>query len=107
MARQLLWAGQAREVIERGLPVDYADPNRPDLAQIKSAMLVIGMALLRSARRGGPVPVVNATKTVRVWFLLRKHEVLGVAVQCSYDGGRTFVNPLLRYGRVGDSDPGA
>jgi len=97
MLRRLTWVDHAKQVLELGLLADHVDTNRPDLASVKSAALCIGFFMLKSAREGKAIPILDERRTVRVWFVAKKRSVLGFAIEVSYDGGRTFENPLLRY----------
>jgi len=97
MLRRLIWVDHAKQVFELELPADHVDTNRPDLASVKFAALCIGFFMVKSAREGEAIPILNERRTVRVWFVAKKRSVLGFAIEVSYDGGRTFENPLLRY----------
>ncbi len=100
MARKIRWVAQAADVIRLQLPPDYVDRCRPDLAQVKLALLTVGHVMSQAPRpRAGPIPILDRRRRVRVWFAARRGEILGFAVECSYDGGRTFTNPLARYAR--------
>ena len=97
MPRRLKWIGKAKRVFELELAPEFQDPNRPDLASAKFAALCSGVFAVRSARRRKAFPVLNEGRNVRVWFAVEEKTVLGFAIEVSYDGGRTFENPLLRY----------
>ena len=73
------------------------DPQSPDLAGVKQALLVIGDRMLKSARRGDVIAILDEKRLVRVWLTSDEQEVVAFAVEASYDGGRTFANPLSRY----------
>jgi hypothetical protein len=97
MLRMLMWIDQAKQVFELELPVDHVDLNRPDLASVKWSALCIGAFMAKSARLGEAIPILDSRRLVRVWFAARKRCVVGLAIEVSYDGGRTFENPLKRY----------
>jgi hypothetical protein len=97
MLRRLPWVDHAKQVFELELPADHVDTNGPDLASVRFAALCIGVFIVKSAREGEAIPILDERRTVRVWFVAKKRSVLGFAIEVSYDGGRTFENPLLRY----------
>ena len=88
---------QAQRVFERELPNDFVDAHRPDLATIKWAAITIEFFMARSARTGDPLPVLDARRAVRVWFVADQRKVVGFAIEASYDGGLSFENPLTHY----------
>ena len=97
MARTLTWVDQARQVFELALPADHVDANRPDLASVKTAAHYISVFMMKSTRVSEAIPILDGRRVVRVWFEARRTKVVGLAIQVSYDGGRTFENPLTRY----------
>ncbi len=99
MARAVKWVGQAAKLIRFELPIGFVDRNRPDLATVKWAAIVISHFITKSRRRGDPVVIRSADGRVRVWFNAAQDRVIGFAIEANYDGGRTFENPLARYRR--------
>lgn len=97
MPRKLIWVDQAKLVFELGLPADQIDSNCPDLASVKFAALCIGALVTRSRHTCEAAPILDERRIVRVWFTSARASVIGFAIEASYDGGRTFENPLSRY----------
>jgi hypothetical protein len=97
MRRALTWIDQAEQVLKLELPIGHVDSNQPDLASVKWAALCIGAFIIESRRQGAAVPILDNRRVVRVWFDARRRRVYGFAIEASYDGGRTFENPLTRY----------
>jgi hypothetical protein len=97
MRRKLTWVDQARRVFESELPPDFVDSNRPDLASVRWVAQCIGAFIAQTSRVGNMVPILDEQRIVRVWFEATRSRVLGFAIEASYDGGRTFENPLSRY----------
>jgi hypothetical protein len=97
MRRKLTWIDQAEQVIKSELPPEFVDPNRPDLASVRWAARCIETFIVRTARTGSVIPILDERRFVRVWFEAKKTRILGFAIEASYDGGRSFEDPLLRY----------
>jgi hypothetical protein len=97
MRRKLTWVDQAKRVFESELPPDFIDSNRPDLFSMKWTAIQAGAALQISPDAGDLIVRPRYPTSVRVYFIADKHNVVGFAITASYDGGRTFENPLLRY----------
>lgn len=95
--RSVVWVGQAARVMHLDRPGDDADANAPDLAQVKTRAMIAAWAFSATLRTAKAASILDATRTVRLWCDAEAHVVEVLAIEVSYDGGRTFVNPLRRY----------
>lgn len=96
MARAVAFLKQAKALLEFALPDDFIDPHVPPLAIIKSTALIAAHLLAQSGRQG-VVPLRSQDGLIRCWFTADVATVQCWAIQVSYDGGRTFDDPVHRY----------
>jgi hypothetical protein len=107
MRRGVEWTSQARQVVEYELDPDYLDPKRPTLAQVKSAAFVIAELLARSRVFDSVPAYLNDAGNVKVWVYFEGEVIVAFGIQASYDGGRTWDNPLSWYPAIGsEPEPG-
>jgi hypothetical protein len=97
VVRHFAWVDQARCLLESELPADHLDTERPELASVKFAALCIEIYMRQSGLAGKILPILDQRRWVRVWFMATRRRVEGFAIEASYDGGRTFEDPLSRY----------
>ena len=95
--RKVRWVAQAERLFALELGNEWVDANRPDLATVKCAALIISDRLARGARTGEVMAFRDRSGRVRVWFSADEKKLVGFAIEVRYEGAAEFADPLKRY----------